>query len=47
MTFALVAGTERMNILRMVPDVTMPIVLVYDLKQHFCNMVRVYNIKIR
>ena len=46
MTFALVAGTEKMNILRTVLDVTRPTVLVYDIKQHSCNMARAHNIKI-
>ena len=38
MTFALVAVTGKMNIVQMDLVVTRPIVLVWDLKQHFCNM---------
>jgi hypothetical protein len=36
-----------MNIVQMDLVVTRLIALVYDLKQHFCNMARAHNIKMR
>jgi hypothetical protein len=39
-TSALVAVTEKMNIVQMVLVVTRLIALVLDIKQHFCNMAR-------
>ena len=47
MTSALVAAIEKMNIVQMDLDVTRLIVLVWDIKQHSCNMARAHNIKIR
>jgi hypothetical protein len=47
MTSALVAGTEKMNILRMVLGVKATIALVCDLKQHSCNMARTPKFKCR
>ena len=47
MTSALVAGTEKMNIVRMVLVVKRHIALVWDLKQHSCNMARDDKIKIQ
>jgi len=41
MTAALVAGTEKMNIVPMVLVVITPFAPVCDLKQHCCNMVQV------
>jgi hypothetical protein len=38
MTSALVADTEKMNIVQMVLAVTRLFALVYDLEQHSCNM---------
>jgi hypothetical protein len=46
MTSALVAAIEKMNIVQMDLDVTRLIVLVWDIKQHSCNMARAHNIKI-
>jgi hypothetical protein len=47
MTSALVAVTEKMNIVQMVLVVTRLIALVYDLRQHFCNMVRAPKFKVQ
>lgn len=47
MTSALVAGTEKMNILRMVLGVKRTIALVCDLEQHSCNMARDHKFNIR
>ncbi|HET6717301.1 MAG TPA: hypothetical protein VFG90_09235 [Nitrososphaeraceae archaeon] len=47
MTSALVAGTEKMNIVRMVLVVKRVIALVWDSKQHSCNMAPAHKIKIR
>lgn len=47
MTSALIAGTERMNIIRRVLVVITTIALVCDLKQHSCNMARAYKVKTR
>jgi len=46
MTSALVADTEKMNIVQMVLVVKRLIALVCDLKQHSCNMARDHKIKI-
>jgi len=40
MTFVLVAGTEKMSIVRMVLVVKRLIALVWDLEQHSYNMAR-------
>ena len=40
MISVLIAGIEKMNIVQMVPVAIMISVLVWDLKQHSCNMAR-------
>jgi hypothetical protein len=47
MTSALVAVTEKMNIVQMDLVATRLIALVYNLERHFCNMARAHNIKNR
>jgi len=45
MTSALIAGTKKMNILRMVLSVKTTIALVCDLEQLSCNMARAPKFK--
>ena len=47
MIYALIVGIEKMNIVRMLLVVITISAVVWDLKQHSCNMVRDRRFKIR